>query len=148
MERLETIKSVVAIFRDILLIIAFVVIIVAGLTVVNFVNSIDVSKLSCEGLVNSIMSGDFDFFGGSETVTETYEVTGKMLTLMSEIESAAMGGDNVTALAKLDELGDLADQAGMTEAVAKIDELKQAVQQGNYMKALSTASVIKKMFRQ
>lgn len=148
MERLEMIRSVIAIFRDILLIIAFVVVIVLGLTVISFVDSIDTSRLSCEGLVNSIMTGDFDIFGGSSTVTEKYEPTEEMLNLMNEIEAAALSGDKDTAISKLDELKSLADSAGMAEAVEKINELRTAIEEENYVKALGTASTLKKMFGQ
>ncbi len=151
MEKLEVIRSIFAIARDLLLIIFFIVLTVAALTIINFVNSINPSQLSCENLVNSAMTGNIDQIlsgGGQSSAITHYKPTSKMLSLMSEAETAAKNGDVTTAAEKLDELKKQCESKGYTEAVQKIDELKLAIQQQNYVQALSTASQLKKMFEQ
>ncbi|GEM_PF-5971179 len=151
MEKLEIVRSIFAIARDLLLIIFLITLVAAGFTVINFVNSIDPSQLSCENLVNSAMTGNIDQIisgsGGGET-GQHYTPSEEMLSLMSEAEAAAVKGDETTAAEKLDKLRLLCESKGYTEAVQKIDELKLAIQQQNYVKALSTATQLKKMFGQ
>jgi len=149
LEKLEIVRSIVAIVRDLLLIILFIVLVAAGFTVINIVNSIDPSQLSCESLVNSAMTGNIDqiISGSNESKTgQHYTPTEEMLSLMSEAEAAAAKGDETTAAEKLDKLRTLCESKGYTKAVEKIDELKSAIQQQNYVKALSTATQLKKMF--
>lgn len=152
MERLEKVRSVFAIIRDALIIILFIVLILLGFTIMNFVNSIDPKNLSCANMVNTVMSGDLTPIiggaGGGQAPTAKYTPTQEMLGLMNEIEKAAGTGDKQTALTKLDTLRALCSSAGMTDAVAKIDELKAAVEQENYMQALAAGSQLKKMFGQ
>lgn len=151
MKKLETIKDVLAITRDLLLIILFVVIAAAGFVVINFVNSIDPSQLSCENLVNTAMTGSMSQItraGSQNTNADQYTATKEIISLMSETEAAASKGDEATAIKKLNSLRALCQENGYTKAVEKIDELKLAIQQQNYAKALSTASQLKKMFGQ
>ncbi|MCX6801579.1 MAG: hypothetical protein NT067_00545 [Candidatus Diapherotrites archaeon] len=152
MGKLETVRDVFSIIRDALIIILVIVVIMLGLTIIGFVNSIDPKSLSCANMVNTVMSGDLSPIlggaGGSQAPTAKYTPTQEMAGLMSEIEKAAGTGDKQTALAKLDTLRALCSSAGMTDAVQKIDELKMAVEQENYMQALATGSTLKKMFGQ
>jgi len=148
MERLEIIRSVVAIFRDILLIIMFVVLVFTGLTVMNFVNSFDQSQLSCENLISRVVGDDFSSLIGGSPVTQTYQPTNEMQELISDVETAAKAGNYETALSKLDELKTKAEQEEMTEAVTKIDELKTAIEQEDYIKVLGTANQLKAIFSQ
>ncbi len=148
MERLEKIRSVFAIVRDALLIILLMVLIAAGLAITGFVNSINPKSLSCENMVNSIMSGDLSAITGGAEPAAKYTASQEMLDLMGEIEKAATTGDKQTALAKIDQLRSICSSEGMADAVLKIDELKAAVEEENYLKALSTDSQLKKMFGQ
>jgi len=148
METLEKARSIFAITRDMLLIILFIVLILTGLSIMNFFNSLDPEKLSCENMVNSVMTGDLDVFTGTGGITETYTPTQEMLSLMDKIETAAMSGEKTTAQAKLDELRTMCLENGYPEAVEKIDALKTAIEEENYVKALGTASQLKKLFGQ
>ena len=150
MERLEIIKDVVAIFRDLLIIIAFVVMIFTGLTVLNFLNALNPNAFSCSSVVNSVVSGDFSVFVdvGQQKPAATYTPSTEMDVLIGEIEAAANAGNKETAVSKLDELKILAEQAEMPLAVAKIDELKTAIEEENYVKALGTANQLKALFNQ
>jgi len=148
METLEKARSIFAITRDMLLIILFIVLILTGLSIMNFFNSLDPEKLSCENMVNSVMTGDLDVFTGAGGITETYTPTQEMLSLMDKIETAAMSGEKTTAQAKLGELRTMCLENGYPEAVEKIDALKTAIEEENYVKALGTASQLKKLFGQ
>jgi len=148
MERLEIIRDIVAIFRDILLIIMFVVLIFTGLTVMNFVNSFDASQLSCENLVGSILGGEVSSLIGGTPVTQTYQPTNEMQELITDIETSAIAGNQQTAISKLNELRTIAEQEEMPEAVAKIEELKVAIEEENYVKALGASNQLKAMFNQ
>ncbi|MFH1234221.1 MAG: hypothetical protein V1493_01255 [Candidatus Diapherotrites archaeon] len=152
MERLEKITDIFSIIRDLLIIILIVVIIMLGFTIMNFINSINPKNISCENMVNTVISGDLSpIIGDADSGTgqpAQYTPTQEMLGLMNEIEKAAGTGDKQAALAKIGQLKEICSSAGMPDAVLKLDEFKAAVEQENYVQAMAAGSQLKKMFGQ
>ncbi len=148
MEALEKIRSIFSIIRDFLVIVFIIVLIMLGVTAIGFISSLDSENISCENVVNTVMSGDLGPILGEEPVTESIEPTQEMLALVNEIEASASAGDTETALQKIGELKAICASKGYGEAVSKLEDLKNAINEENYVKALGAASQLKKMFGQ